>query len=117
MTQTHADTSQQEHYPGHFQPPRSPLGQALFGPGLVRGLWMGLLFFVLGALLVVTLRWWWGWEPLWLTEVVLVIGAMTAAPIGFLAGIGSFDYWLHYIAGRPTRPEDHSGHGAHTWRE
>ena len=42
---------------------------------------------------------------------------MTAAPIGFLAGIGSFDYWLHYIAGRPTRPEDHSGHGARTWRD
>ena len=48
MTATHAETSQHEHYPGHFQPPRSPLGQVLFGPGLVRGLWMGLLFFGLG---------------------------------------------------------------------
>ena len=42
---------------------------------------------------------------------------MVAAPIGFLAGIGSFDYWLHYISGSPTRPEDHSGHGARTWKD
>ena len=42
---------------------------------------------------------------------------MVVAPIFFLAGIGAFDYWLHYISGRPTRPEDHSGHGAHSWRD
>ena len=42
---------------------------------------------------------------------------MTAAPIGFLAGIGAFDYWLYYISGRPTREEDHSGHGAYSWRD
>src|SRR5687768_12583584 len=78
---------------------------------------MALLFFGLGALLVLGLRWWWSWDPVWHTEVVLAVAAMTAAPIGFLAGIGSFDYWLHYFSGRPTRPEDHSGHGARTWRD
>ena len=77
---------------------------------------MGLLFFGLGTLLVCALRWWWSWEPIWNTEVVLAVAAMTLAPIGFLAGIGSFDYWLYYVAGRPTRPEDHSGHGATSWR-
>ena len=68
-------------------------------------------------LLVLLLRAWWGWDPLWNTEVILVVGAMVVAPIVFLAGIGSFDYWLHYISGRPTRPEDHSGHGAHSWKD
>ena len=28
-----------------------------------------------------------------------------------------FDYWGYYISGRPTRPEDHSSHGAHSWRD
>ena len=97
---------------------RRPADAALlFGPGLVRGAWMALLFFGLGTLLVLGLRWWWSWEPVWDTEVVLAVAAMTLAPIGFLAGIGSFDYWLHYISGRPTRPEDHSGHGAQSWRD
>ena len=27
------------------------------------------------------------------------------------------DYWLYWAAGRATRPEDHSGHGAHSWRD
>src|SRR5688572_9033811 len=75
------------------------------------------LGFVLGTLLVMLLRAWWGWDPLWNTEVILVVGAMVFAPIFFLGGIGSFDYWLHYISGRPTQPEDHSGHGARTWKD
>ena len=28
-----------------------------------------------------------------------------------------FDYWFYWAAGRPTRPEDHSGHGAHRWKD
>ena len=38
-------------------------------------------------------------------NTILVIGAIVMAPIFFLAGIGSFDYWFHYISGRPTQPE------------
>jgi cytochrome c oxidase subunit I len=114
-TTTHQDAA--EHYPAHFEPPPGTSRRIFFGPGLVRGAWMALLFFGLATLLVLGLRWWWSWEPVWNTQVVLAIAAMTAAPIGFLAGIGSFDYWLYYFSGRPTRPEDHSGHGARTWRD
>ena len=32
-------------------------------------------------------------------------------------GIGAFDYWVYYISGRTTRPEDHSSHGATSWRD
>src|SRR5207247_1959592 len=37
--------------------------------------------------------------------------------VRFLARIGSFDYSARYLIGSPTRPEDHSGHGAHSWRD
>ena len=42
---------------------------------------------------------------------------MIAAPLFFLVGFGAFDYWFYWAAGSPTRPEDHSGHGAHSWRD
>ncbi len=55
-------------------------------------------------------------DPLVDGESVLLI-AMLAAPLFFLVGLGCFDYWFYWAAGRPTRPEDHSGHGAHSWRD
>jgi cytochrome c oxidase subunit I len=42
--------------------------------------------------------------------------AMISVPLFLLVGFGLFDYWFYWAAGRPTRPEDHSGHGAHSWR-
>ncbi len=47
----------------------------------------------------------------------LVTVATVTFPIGFLIGIGAFDYWAYYVSGRPTRPEDHSGHGARRWQD
>ena len=43
--------------------------------------------------------------------------ALIAAPLGFLVGLGGFDYWFYWASGRKTRPEDHSGHGAYTWKD
>ena len=43
--------------------------------------------------------------------------ALIAAPFAFLIGLGAFDYWFYWAIGRPTRPEDHSGHGARTWKD
>jgi len=116
VTATHPDQDVQQ-YPAHFEPPHGSTWKLVFGPGLIRGAWMALLGFGLGTALVCLLRAWWGWDPVWNTEVVLVVGAMVFAPIFFLAGIGSFDYWLYYISGRPTVAEDHSGHGARSWRD
>ena len=49
--------------------------------------------------------------------MITVVASLTTAPVGFLAGIGSFDYWLYYISGRPTVPDDHASHGAYSWRD
>src|SRR2546422_800685 len=49
-------------------------------------------------------------------EAILTV-SMLAVPLLFLIGIGGFDYWFYWAMGRPTRPEDHSGHGARTWKD
>jgi cytochrome c oxidase subunit I len=46
----------------------------------------------------------------------VVVPAITA-PLGFLAGIGCFDFWLRWAAGGATVAEDHSDHGATSWRD
>jgi cytochrome c oxidase subunit 1 len=108
-------------------PPTTPHGEAAhgappprhwaLGAGWPRAIWMTGLFFLLGMGIVVGLRALAGWEPYLDWELVITVAALTTAPIGFLAGLGAFDYWVYYALGRPTQPEDHSGHGAHSWRD
>src|SRR5581483_9506203 len=43
--------------------------------------------------------------------------ALLAVPLFFFVGIGACDYWAYWAIGRATRPEDHSGHGAYSWRD
>ncbi len=100
---------------GPKPPPRG--WRRLLYPGLLRAAWMAPLFFGIGCGIVVLCRWWGGWHPIWFGSVIVLVGALTAAPIGFLAGIGAFDYWTRYAIGSPTQPEDHSGHGAYSWRD
>ena len=78
---------------------------------------MTALFFGIGFGLVVGLRALAGWDPAIDWEPIITAAALTAAPIGFLSGLGAFDYWVAYAIGRPTRPEDHSGHGATRWTD
>ena len=75
------------------------------------------LFWAIGAGIVLFFRWLGHYEPIGDWTVLTVVAFLTTAPVGFLAGIGAFDYWLYYISGRPTRPEDHSSHGAYSWRD
>jgi cytochrome c oxidase subunit 1 len=89
----------------------------LLAAGWPRAFWMTGFFFLLGMGIVVGLRALAGYEPALDWEVVIVVGALTMAPLGFLSGIGAFDYWVSYAVGRPTRPEDHSSHGAYSWKD
>jgi cytochrome c oxidase subunit I len=57
-----------------------------------------------------------GYAPVLDGEAVLTV-ALIASPLFFLVGFGGFDYWFYWAAGRPTRPEDHSGHGAYSWKD
>jgi cytochrome c oxidase subunit 1 len=88
----------------------------LLRPNLLRGLWMAGVFFAFGMGLVCAIRAIAGWKVLDWEDIVLV-GALISAPLGFLVGLGGFDYWLRYISGAPTQPEDHSGHGAYGWKD
>jgi cytochrome c oxidase subunit 1 len=88
----------------------------LRAPGWYRaGLWtaIGIAF---SYALSIGLRALWDYDTLLHGESVLQI-ALIAAPMFFLYGLGTFDYWLHWAAGRPTVPDDHSDHGAHSWRD
>jgi cytochrome c oxidase subunit I len=49
-------------------------------------------------------------------DAILQVG-LIGAPLFFLVGLGAFDYWFYWAAGKPTRPEDHSAHGAYSWRD
>ena len=92
-------------------------------PGLLRAgefLLLGVLF---SALLVTVVRLAYGFSnPLdgsWNTQyqnAVLTVG-LIASPLFFLVGLGAFDYWFYWAAGKPTRAEDHSSHGAHSWKD
>jgi cytochrome c oxidase subunit I len=84
------------------------------------GWWRALTYVVLGVAfsygLSIGLRALFGYDPLLDGESVLRIG-LIAVPMFFLVGLGCFDYWFYWAAGRPTRPEDHSGHGAYSWKD
>jgi cytochrome c oxidase subunit 1 len=89
---------------------------ALRAPG-----WWRALGFTVGGVafsyaLSIGLRALFGYDPLLDGEAVLTV-ALLLTPLFFLVGLGCFDYWFYWAAGRPTRPEDHSGHGAHSWKD
>jgi cytochrome c oxidase subunit I len=89
---------------------------SLRAPGWYRAaLWVAIGVAFSFALTIV-IRGLYGWDPLVDSETVLQIG-LFALPLTFLGGIGCFDYWLYWAAGRKTRPEDHASHGAHSWKD
>ena len=74
---------------------------------------VGVLF---AFLLVFMLRAIFGLDPLWQGNVVATVAGLFGG-IGFLYGIGCFDYWLTWAKGRPISSEDHSFHGVSNWKQ
>jgi cytochrome c oxidase subunit I len=103
-----------ELHAGAAPPPRG--WRRLVAPGWLRVPWMTALFFGIGLGVTLLVRWAEGWHPIWDGQVITTV-ELAAVPFGFLAGLGGFDYWTGYAIGSPTRPEDHSGHGAYSWRD
>src|SRR3954453_6297117 len=61
-------------------------------------------------------RWAYHLDPVFDMQAATPI-ILLAAPLFFLVGLGAFDYWFYWAAGKPTRAEDHSLHGARTWKD
>jgi cytochrome c oxidase subunit I len=72
--------------------------------------------FLLAFALVTLARLALGYHPT-IDWTAIVTVAMVSVPLAFIMGIGCFDYWFYWASGRPTRPEDHSGHGATKWQD
>ena len=109
---THAPT---HHGAGHGDTPRRR--GYLMRPGWVRAAWVTPAFFLIGMYIVVALRWLAGWDPIYDWEIIVLIAGMVTAPIGFLLGLGTFDYWLYWVSGRATLVDDHANHGAYRWTD
>jgi len=88
----------------------------LGAPGWYRAALSQPIAFAVAFVLVVVVRALYGYEPL-LDWTAITTVALFAMPLGFVVGIGCFDYWFRWASGAPTIPEDHSGHGAKTWRD
>src|SRR5947199_535783 len=88
----------------------------LRAPGLLRAGLFGLVGLAFSYGLTCAIRASYGWHPVLNGNSVCLV-ALLAVPLFGLVGLGAFDYWFYWAAGRPTRPEDHSGHGARSWRD
>ena len=101
----------------HVSPRSGGIRHYLLGAGWIRALWMTALFGAFGFGLTVGLRAWGDYQPLFKGTPIVLVSILVCAPLGFLAGIGAFDYWARYAIGSPTRPDDHSSHGATSWKD
>ena len=88
----------------------------LRGPGWYRATLSQPIAFAFALALVVLVRRLYGWDPLFDWDAIITVALITM-PLGFIVGIGCFDYWFRWASGAPTIPEDHSGHGATRWQD
>ncbi len=88
----------------------------LRGPGFYRAGLFTLYGVAFSYAVILIFRAWYGLDPLLKGEAVLEL-SLLLAPLFFLVGLGAFDYWFYWATGKATRPEDHSNHGARSWRD
>src|SRR5207244_9787572 len=93
-----------------------PISDGWTGPGLQRALLFGIIGVGFAYGLTIGIRALYGLHPLLKGNAVLEV-SLIASPLFALVGLGAFDYWFRWAAGKPTIPEDHSGHGAYGWRD
>ena len=108
-------TEHDSHDVGHAPVPPRQRG-ILMRPGWVRAfLHAGLVFGLITAF-VTGIRSATGLGPVWELDVLLTAWTVVV-PLGFLNGMGLFSYWIYWVSGKPTLPDDHSGHGADSWKD
>jgi cytochrome c oxidase subunit 1 len=95
---------------------RVPLPRKVRAPGWYRAALFTVIGFGFSFGLDVLIRWLMHYHPVIDGDAITIV-ALIAVPLFFLVGLGAFDYWFYWAVGRPTRSEDHSGHGARNWRD
>jgi cytochrome c oxidase subunit 1 len=95
---------------------RVPLPAKVRAPGWYRAALFDVLGFAFGFALTCIIRIAMHQHPVVDAHAITIVELITV-PIFFLIGIGTCDYWFYWMWGGPTRPESHSQHGAHTWRD
>jgi cytochrome c oxidase subunit 1 len=95
-------------------PPHGRKGNGFTRAGWWRALWWTLIAGALGVALPATVRVLLGWP--WYQQAVMTTCVLIMMPLGFMLGIGCFDYWGRYMVGAPL-PEGHDDHGAYGWRD
>jgi cytochrome c oxidase subunit 1 len=88
----------------------------LRAPGLYRAGAFGLVGLAFAYGITTLIRALYGWDPVLNGNSVCLV-ALLAVPMFSLVGLGAFDYWFRWAAGKATLAEDHSGHGARSWRD
>lgn len=107
---THAPTHSHQHGHDHHMDPR-PLSY-----WWKRAVVWTIAGFMLGMTVVFLGRTLFGNTPTWEPQVYWTFASALAA-IGFTIGIGCWDYWWRWMTGRQVDPEDHSLHGAESWKD
>jgi cytochrome c oxidase subunit I len=95
---------------------RVPLPARVRAPGWYRAALFEVLGFAFAFGLTTLIRFLMHQHPV-IDGHAITIVSLIAIPLFFLVGLGTADYWFYWASGRPTRPEDHSAHGARTWRD
>jgi len=95
---------------------RVPLPPKLRAPGWYRAALFEVLGLGFAFGMTALVRWLQHIHPIVSGSAVTTV-ALIVVPLFFIVGIGCCDYWVYWAIGRPTRPEDHSTHGARTWRD
>ncbi len=95
---------------------RVPLPPRLRRPGWYRAAMFELLGLGFAVGITSLIRWGQHIHPIISGTAVTTVGLFTV-PIFFLIGLGVGDYWFYWASGRKTRAEDHSSHGARSWRD
>jgi cytochrome c oxidase subunit 1 len=81
-----------------------------------RAAWGTLAGTAFGFLIVAFFRAVFDQTPLWETHVYVAVTSITGV-MGFLIGIGCFDWWGGWMRGNRVDYADHSQHGGSTWRD
>jgi cytochrome c oxidase subunit 1 len=102
--------------PVHAHAPARPPRSRWTAPGWYRASWSVLVGLALAFAIDIPARLALHYHPVVNGDAITTI-ALVTIPLSFLVGIGCFDYWFYWAAGKPTRAEDHSSHGAYSWRD